>query len=226
MPQNPVGDINGYLNRAQKSVLDFFFPRKCPFCGAMAGKELLCPKCRDTLPWQESVREGAGFGRCAAVLRYEGAVREAILRYKFKSRLDYLPCFGDLMAQRAADCYSGEFDLITWVPVSRRRLRKRGFDQARYLTGSMCVDWHTEPVETLEKVLDNPPQSGLEDAAARRANVLGAYRAVKPENFAGRRVLLVDDIITTGSTLGECARVLKEAGAAEVLCLTLADARE
>ena len=84
----------------------------------------------------------------------------------------------------------------------------------------MCVDWHTE------KVLDNPPQSGLEDAAARRANVLGAYRAVKPENFAGRRVLLVDDIITTGSTLGECARVLKEAGAAEVLCLTLADARE
>ena len=88
-------------------------------------------------------------------------MREAILRYKFKSRLDYLPCFGDLMAQRAADCYSGEFDLITWVPVSRRRLRKRGFDQARYLTGSMCVDWHTEPVETLEKVLDNPPQSGL-----------------------------------------------------------------
>ena len=115
---------------------------------------------------------------------------------------------------------------MTWVPVSKKRLRKRGFDQARYLTASLCVDWHTAPLETLRKITDNPPQSGIDDAAARRANVLGVYEAVSPEQFAGKRLLLVDDICTTGATLGECARVLKEAGAAEVMCLTLAMTRE
>ena len=153
-------------------------------------------------------------------------MREAILAFKFKGRLEALECFGSLMAQTAAETFSGEFDAVTWVPVSRRRLRKRGYDQARYLCASLCVDWHTEPQETLRKVRDNPAQSGLEDAAARRANVLGVYEAVKPEEIAGKRFLLVDDICTTGATLGECVRVLKAAGAAEVVCLTLAVTRE
>lgn len=73
---------------------------------------------------------------------------------------------------------------------------------------------------------DNPAQSGMEDAAARRANVLGVYEAVRPADIAGKRFLLVDDILTTGATLGECVRVLKEAGAADVVCLTLAAVRE
>ena len=69
-------------------------------------------------------------------------------------------------------------------------------------------------------------QSGIDDPALRRANVLGVYEAVMQERFKGKRLLLVDDICTTGATLGECARVLKAAGAAEVLCLTLAMVRE
>ena len=123
---------------------------------------------------------------------------------------------------RLCDIYSGEFDAVTWVPVSKKRLRKRGFDQARFLTGSMCVDWHVMPLETLRKVRDNPPQSGIDDPAERRANVLDAYEAVSPEQFAGKRLLLVDDICTTGATLRECVRVLRDNGAAAVLCLTVA----
>ena len=153
-------------------------------------------------------------------------MRDAILAFKFKGKLGGLDAFGRLMAQTAAERYSGEFDAITWVPVSQKRLKKRGYDQARYLTASTCVDWHVAPLETLRKVSDNPPQSSLDDAAARRANVLDVYEAVSPEQFAGKRLLLVDDICTTGATLGECARVLKAAGAAEVLCLTLAMVRE
>ena len=221
-----IRDFNESLNKAQRGILDFLFPRKCPFCGAPAGKDLLCGKCRESLPWHEGVREGASFGRCGAVFRYEGLAREAILRYKFKSYLDYLPCFGSLMAETAAQQFAGEFDAITWVPVSKKRLRKRGFDQTHYLAASLCVDWHVDPMETLEKIADNPPQSGISDPAERRANVLGVYRAVHPENIAGKRFLLVDDIITTGATLGECVRVLKEAGAADVICITLADAKE
>ena len=153
-------------------------------------------------------------------------MREAILAFKFKGKLEALDCFGSLMAQTAAEAFSGEFDAVTWAPVSRKRLRQRGYDQARLLCASLCVDWHVEPQETLRKVRDNPAQSGLEDAAARRANVLGVYEAVRPADIAGKRFLLVDDILTTGATLGECVRVLKAAGAADVVCLTLAATRE
>ena len=207
--------------------MDFFFPRRCPFCGAVAGKELLCNKCLRSLPFtgEHAVREGT-FGRCAAPLYYENRVREAILQFKFKAKLGGLSCFGMLMAQCAAEHFSGEFDAITWVPVSKKRLKKRGFDQTRYLTGSMCVDWHVAPIETLRKVTDNPPQSTLETEEQRRANVLGVYEAVNAEQFRGKRLLLVDDILTTGATLSECVRVLKEAGAGEVMCLTLAMSRE
>ena len=130
---------NDDLNKINSSLMDFFFPRKCPFCGKTTGKQLLCDTCRDTLPRCERVRYGADFGRCAASLYYEGAVRQAILDFKFKGKLGAMDCFGRMMAETAAEVYSGEFDAVTWVPVSKKRLRKRGFDQARFLTGSMCV---------------------------------------------------------------------------------------
>ena len=219
--------LNDELNKLSRNILDFFFPRRCPFCGAVAGKELLCNKCLRSLPFtgEHAVREGT-FGRCAAPLYYEDRVREAILQFKFKAKLGGMSCFGMLMAECAAEHYSGAFDAITWVPVSKKRLKKRGFDQTRYLTGSMCVDWHVAPIETLRKVTDNPPQSTLETEEQRRANVLGVYEAVNAEQFRGKRLLLVDDILTTGATLSECVRVLKEAGAGEVMCLTLAMSRE
>lgn len=219
--------LNDELNKLSRGILDFFFPRRCPFCGAVAGKELLCNKCLRSLPFtgEHAVREGT-FGRCAAPLYYEDRVREAILQFKFKAKLGGLSCFGMLMAECAAEHYSGAFDAITWVPVSKKRLKKRGFDQTRYLTGSMCVDWHVAPIETLRKVTDNPPQSTLETEEQRRANVLGVYEAVNAEQFRGKRLLLVDDILTTGATLSECVRVLKEAGAGEIMCLTLAMSRE
>ncbi|MBE6990741.1 MAG: ComF family protein [Ruminococcaceae bacterium] len=219
-------DINETLNDLTKSVTDFFFPRRCPFCGAAVGKALLCDRCRDTLPYTEGRALQTGpFGRCASPLWYEGAVRKAVLDYKFKGKMGSLNCFGEMMARCAAEEFSGAFDAVTWVPVSKKRLRRRGFDQSRFLAASLCVDWHTAPVETLKKTADNPPQSGLTDAAARRANVLGVYETADPAAIAGKRWLLVDDIVTTGATLAECVRVLKEAGAADVVCLTLAAAR-
>ena len=218
-----ISELNKSIDQMGRGILNFFMPRRCPFCGGVTGKELLCEKCSRTLPFtgEHAVVE-TSFARCAAPLYYEGPVRQAILNFKFNGKIGALECFGRLMAQCAAEHFSGEFDAITWVPVSKKRLKKRGFDQARYLTGSMCVDWHVEPLETLRKVVDNPAQSGLDSPEERRANVLGVYEAVQPERFAGKRLLLIDDIRTTGATLCECVRVLKEAGAADVLCLTLA----
>ncbi len=217
--------FNESMDKAQRGLLDFFFPRRCPFCGRVAGRALLCPKCETDLPRCDRVRTGA-FGECAAPLYYEGSVRDAILAFKFKGRIEHLNCFGALMAEKAAEVYADRFDAVTWVPVSKKRLKKRGFDQARILCASLCVDWHIDPQETLRKTGDNPPQSGIDDPAARRANVLDMYEPVSPENIAGKRFLLIDDIVTTGATLAECVRVLKAAGAADVVCLTLAMARD
>ena len=110
--------------------------------------------------------------------------------------------------------------------MSRKRLRKRGYDQARLLAEAACRLWDTMPVRLLEKTVDNPAQSGLTEAAARRANVLGVYAPCPGAEIQGKRILLIDDICTTGATLTECVRVLKDAGAAEVVCAAVAHTRE
>lgn len=211
--------------RLYSNVMDLFFPHRCPFCGKVTGKELLCNTCRTKLPETGGriVTEG-GYGKCAAPLYYEDAVRQALLEFKFNGRTGAVECFGLLLAECAAEVYSGEFDTVTWVPVSRKRLRQRGYDQTYLLARSACVLWDTVPIETLRKIADTPPQSGIATPEGRRANVLGVYEAI-PEHVYGRRVLLIDDILTTGATLSECARVLREAGAADVVCMTLARTR-
>ena len=128
------------------------------------------------------------------------------------------------MARCAAEQFGGEFDTVTWVPVSRKRLRRRGYDQAELLARSACRLWETQPVRLLEKIADNPAQSGIRDAAARRANVLGVYEAVG--DVTGKRFLLIDDICTSGATLTECVRVLENAGAERVVCVAAALARK
>ena len=93
------GSINDALDKAQRGLLDFFFPRKCPFCGRVAGRELLCEACKASLPRCDKVRTGT-FGECAAPLYYEGRVRAALLAFKFKRRIEDLNAYGVLMASK------------------------------------------------------------------------------------------------------------------------------
>nr|WP_326190109.1 ComF family protein [uncultured Oscillibacter sp.] len=210
------------------ALLDLFFPPKCPFCGKVLDHAGICPACEKALPWTEEgagVRELSGGVRCAAPLWYEGKVREGLLRFKFQGARAAAGPLGELVARCAAERFSGAFDVVTWVPVSRRRLRSRGYDQARLLAESACRLWEVRPEQLLQKITDNPAQSGLTEEAARRANVLGVYEAAEPERIQGCRILLVDDICTTGATLAECARTLRDAGAADVMCVCAALAR-
>ena len=210
------------------ALLDLFFPPKCPFCGKVLDHAGICPACEKALPWTEEgagVRELSGGLLCAAPLWYEGKVREGLLRFKFQGARAAAGPLGELVARCAAERFSGAFDVVTWVPVSRRRLRSRGYDQARLLAESACRLWEVQPEQLLQKITDNPAQSGLTEEAARRANVLGVYEAAEPERIQGYRILLVDDICTTGATLAECARTLRDAGAADVMCVCAALAR-
>ena len=204
------------------SFLDLLFPPKCPFCGKILDAPGICPACASALPWVpdgDIVQDLPGGVPCAAPLRYEDAVRQGLLRFKFQGRSAAARPLGELIAQCAAEHFSGEFDTVAWVPVSRKRLRQRGYDQAELLARSACRLWGVQPENLLEKQRDNPAQSGLESAAARRENVAGVYQA---RNAAGKRVLLIDDICTTGSTLAACAQALTEAGAERVVCAAVA----
>ena len=206
------------------NFLDLLFPPKCPFCGRIVEKKGICPKCEKDLQWtagKEVLREESGGLCCAAPLWYEGLAREGILRFKFHGAAS-APVLGELVARCAAEELSGRFDTVTWVPVSRKRLRKRGFDQSRLLAEEACRLWETKPVQLLEKNVDNPRQSGITGEAARRANVLGVYELKKGAEAAGKRILLIDDICTSGATMKECIRVLTDAGAQSVVCAALA----
>ena len=209
-------------------LLDLLFPPKCPFCGRVLDAPGICGKCQKSLPWTEKnqvLKSLPGNLKCAAPLWYEGNVREGLLAFKFQGARGSAKPLGELVARCAAEQFSGEFDTVTWVPVSQKRLRKRGYAQAGLLAEEACRLWDTKPVQLLEKCVDTPAQSGISEPAARRANVLGVFDIASGAEVAGKRILLVDDICTTGATLAECARVLRDAGAADVVCVAAAHTR-
>lgn len=211
---------------APEWLLDLLFPPKCPFCGRLLEKgELLCPGCQRDLPWlagraaETKVELTKG---CVSALRYEDKVRSGIRGYKFSGRSARSIPFGVLVVQAVRD-HGLSADLVSWPSLSKKRLRKRGYDQAELLAREVGERLGLPVLRTLDKQ-ERTAQSGIEGEAARRANLLGAYTALDPEGFRGKSVLLIDDVVTTGATLSECAKTLRLAGAAEVVCATLAKA--
>jgi predicted amidophosphoribosyltransferase len=115
-----------------------------------------------------------------------------------------------------------DFDVLTWVPLSAAKFKKRGYDQVEQIGKAVSRELGQPLTPTLKKVRDTSTQSTLETLDARRANVLGAYVVTDPEAVKDKRVLLLDDVITTGSTASECAKTLLFSGAKEVYCAALA----
>lgn len=211
-------------------LFDLLFPPKCPFCHRVMdrGEALYCPACQKDLPWaagKQGEQEAEFAAGCRSPLFYKDGVREAVHRYKFQSCPGYAKAFGLLVAQAVGDGWPEvAFHLVTWVPLSKQRLRKRGYDQARLLAEEVGERLCLPVGNTLRKVRHTPAQSGQEGEASRRANVLGAYTLAEGAEVRGKTLLLVDDVVTTGATLSECARILRTAGAKEVYCVTLARA--
>ena len=212
------------------AVLDLLFPEKCPFCRRLLQKDEdgLCAACAKDLPFTHAggKQSGSFYDLCVSPLWYEEKVRDAMLRFKFGGVSAYAKTFGKMIADCVRENLDGQYDLISWVPLSAKRLKKRGYDQAKLLAEAAALTLGDTAVKTLEKFVDVPAQSGTGGAAQRRANISGAYRAADAERIAGKRILLIDDIVTTGSTLSECARILRGAGAEKVVCATLARTRE
>ena len=210
-------------------LMELLFPPKCVLCREILknGEIDLCKGCRMDAPEYPNRKIKLQFlDSFAAVWYYEGSVRSSLLRYKFYNARSYSLSYGRILAMKLLREYPDGFDVLTWVPVSRLRKLRRGYDQVELLAKAVGKELGLAPVPTLKKIRNNRPQSRLKDPAARWANVLGAYRTLENADVKGKCVLLLDDILTTGATAGECARVLLSAGAKEVHCAAVAAARK
>ena len=210
-------------------VLDLLFPRKCVLCGKLLQKDEtdFCRSCRvETEEYPEGKTKIQFLDSFHAVWYYKGYVRRSLLRYKFHGCRGFADAYGRMVAMKVSTSCPEGFELLTWVPVSRARKFRRGYDQVELLARAVGRELGMTPVPLLRKIRNNRPQSGISGAAQRRANVLGAYVLTGKADVRGKRILLLDDILTTGATAGECGRMLLTAGAGEVHCAVVAAARE
>ena len=212
------------------AILELLFPTKCAFCHRLTeGREQrVCPRCIKLLPYARGAaaeQKLPHIVKCVSPFYYEGDVRQSLLRYKFGGAAAYADAYAALMEAYLDDAPL-DCDVVTWTPLSRKRLRRRGYDQARLLAEPVAEHLGVPCAQLLVKTRNNPAQSGTEGRDKRAANVSGVYSPAPGTSAAGLRVLLVDDIVTTGATLSECARVLKAAGADKIFALTLAMTRD
>ena len=208
---------------------NWLFPEKCVLCGRILEKNEmdLCRNCRVEAPECGISRTKYPFlDSWTALWHYQDKVRRSILRYKFYGRRNYAAAYARMLGVKLLKEDRTDVDLITWVPISAKRLKKRGFDQGQLLAENLAEELQIPVTPLLKKIRDNPPQSGIVGHAHRKANVLGAYNMIDSQTLKGRRILLLDDILTTGATAGECARVLLTAGAEEVHLAVIAAANK
>lgn len=210
-------------------MLRLIYPRKCTFCEKILSREEtdFCHHCRSTVEDFKKSKSSIPFvAHWTALWYYKDNVRQSIHRYKFGRRHSYAQVFGRMMAMKLSNSVADDVDLICWAPVFWLRKHKRGYDQSELLARAVGKELSLPVLPAIKKIRSNPAQSGIQGAAQRKANVNGVYRVRDASKIAGKRILLIDDVVTTGATASECARILLTAGAKEVFLAAIAAASQ
>jgi ComF family protein len=209
-----------------RGLLDLWLPPACPACGGAPGAGRICSTCAASLPWAPArLAAPPGLAALVAAAEFQAPVEGWIRRFKYpRLGLGGLDPAAAALAralalEAAARAPGPPPDLVVPVPLHPRRLRERGFNPAGELARAVAAAARLGLAPcALERVRDTPSQTGLA-RAARRRNVRGAFRARRP---VPPRIWLVDDVVTTGSTLSAAARALRRAGARRVVGLCAA----
>jgi competence protein ComFC len=217
-----------------KTLLNLIFPPKCIFCGRILNVtcELeICKECFERIPFTGSCEIETVYGSCydriICLCDYSGIIKDVLVGFKFHSKPGCGKTLGTLLADKVAGlAAASKFDLLTCVPLHPKRLRERGYNQSEILCRELGKSTGM-PVNThIIKRIRNTEAQSLLAGKQRYSNVKDAFLVVDAGPVIGKSVLLVDDIMTTGNTLNECARILKDAGAASVTAAVIASGRK
>ena len=243
--------MNGILKNILLGLADIVFPFRCVVCGAILSnneRNCVCPGCLSRIRFVRSPicsccgfpfinYEGANhfcsectsakqyFSIARSMGRYETPLLDTIHQFKYKGKIVAGETLGRLMAGFEYDSFSIEkYSLIMPVPLHRKRLKERGFNQSAILAREIARKHAIRlDFKTLKRTIYTEPQINL-GRKQRGINVKGAFKVSDSEKVKGERIILIDDVYTTGSTVRECARALLRSNAAEVAVLTLARA--
>lgn len=224
-----------------KEILSLFFPDRCAFCGELLGKNEFeichfCKKGVHKISGETCIHCGRGVGRCAcaneeqalsrsvAVFYYEGSIKEAIQRLKFQNCPETAKILAKFQLEKVLDIYADKnFDLVVSVPMHSKKERLRGYNQSELLA-SFLSTWLQIPFanKALKKVKNHIPLHQL-SARERRKEIENTFASGKDEKeLIEKKILLVDDVYTTGATMEECAKALRLIGAKEVSGIVIA----
>ena len=200
----------------------------CGICGKLEQKSL-CNKCKIKLQKsaickiEDYKNTSSYFDEHIYLFQYNGEIRDAILKYKFDEKSYIYRTFLEFIKNNENICAQiKKYDIIIPVPISKKRLNTRGYNQSSLIAKNLAKELNIEYSEKiLIKTKDNKPQSEMKQDT-RKSNVSGVYKVINKERINNKKVLIVDDIFTTGSTADECARVLKDNNAESIGVFTLA----
>lgn len=208
-----------FIDDAIETFLDVIYPQRCIFCDDIlqfGDRSGICCHCASELTFIED-----GDIKNLSVFKYKGMIRKAVKAFKYGYHPQYAKTFADLMYKKISLYDYSRFDMLIPIPIYYKKQRKRGYNQSELLANELAPKMQIPCVnDALVRTFDTPPQSSL-SADERRRNIEGAFSPSSPSAFYDKRVVIVDDIYTTGSTMRECSNCLLKASCAETAFLTL-----
>ena len=209
------------------SIINIFYPNVCGMCDKIS-KYDICPKCLAKLnkikQCKKHIYLRRNFTTHMYIFKYEDIVRQKLIKYKFSDQAYRYKGFSKFIEKDKKICgFLKKYDIIIPAPISKTRKLKRGYNQSDLIIMELSKNITDICVlrNVLYKIKNTLPQSSL-NKVQRQSNLKGAYKIKNIESIKDKKVLLFDDVFTTGSTIDECARVLKLAGAKEIGSLTIA----
>ena len=244
--------ITGYPQYLLSWALELVFPKKCVICGKFSGPKFsgyLCKKCLNTIPThssfgcigcQRTVSLGQTCNLCSktnyidqllVVADYKNQTLIKLIKlfkYRFIEELGFsLSLLTKKYLIRLAKTkklnFMEENPIVLPIPLSKRRLNWRGFNQSEILASLLADNFQLkQESDVIIKTYQSKPQAEIKDREERLDNLSGVFKVVRPDKIVGKNILLIDDVCTTGTTLNECAKILKENGAKKITGLVIA----
>lgn len=209
-------------------IIELIFPNICGFCNKIISEEYTCKNCQEKLKYiyeseKQFVSVNNNFDILICAYKYKGVVRRKLLQYKFKNKKYLYSSLSERLLKLLTK-YTNEIDLIIPVPIHHIRSFKRGYNQSELIARFIAKETKIRLVNNVLKKTRNTKPQSLLSANIRKKNIYDAYKVQKSELIINKTILLIDDIYTTGATVNECTRVLKENGAKKVIVATIAKA--